>query len=55
MQELHDKKKCKAVKIATDKNLADELTKPLAPVVKRKLEKVHRENYKRVVFHLGGK
>ena len=49
LQELHDKNKFKAVKIATDKNLADELTKPLAPVVKKKLAKVHRENYQRVV------
>ena len=49
LQELHDKKKFIAVKIATDKNLADELTKPLAPVVKKKLAKVHRENYQRVV------
>ena len=49
LQELHDKNKFKAVKIATDKNLADELTKPLAQVVKKKLAKVHRENYQRVV------
>ena len=55
LQELHDKRRFVAVKIATDKNLADELTKPLSPVVKKKLAKVHRENYARVVAHLGGK
>ena len=55
LKELHDKRRFKAVKVATDKNLPDELTKPLSPVVKNKLAKVHRENYKRVVSHLGGK
>ena len=55
LQELHDKRRFKAVKIATERNLADELTKPLSPIVKSKLRKVHGENYKRVVFHLGGK
>ena len=38
LKELHDKKKFKAVKIPTEKNLADSLTKPLQPVVKRKLD-----------------
>ena len=29
LKELHDKKKFVAVKVATEKNLADDLTKPL--------------------------
>ena len=55
LAELHDKKKFKAVKIATEINLADELTKPLAPHVKQKLDKVHRDNYSTLVAPLGGK
>ena len=38
LKELHDKEKFKVVKVHTEKNLADVLTKPLAPVVKKKLE-----------------
>jgi len=38
LKQLHDKKKFRAIKVATEKNLADALTKPLAPVVKRSLE-----------------
>ena len=55
LAELHDKKKFKAVKIATEINLADDLTKPLAPHVKQKLDKVHRDNYSTLVAPLGGK
>ena len=55
LHELHNKNKFKAVKIATEYNLADELTKPLAPVVRKKLRKRHMESYQRVVAHLGGK
>ena len=55
LKELHDKKKYKAVKIATEANLADDLTKPLAPHVKKKLDTIHEENYARIVAPLGGK
>ena len=55
LKELHDKKKYKAVKIATEANLADDLTKPLAPHVKKKLDTIHEENYTRIVAPLGGK
>jgi len=55
LKELHGKKKWKAVKIPTAVNLVDELTKPLAPVVKRNLE-LELEGVKaRVASSLGGK
>ena len=55
LKELHDKKKFKAVKISTDANLADELTKPLAPHIKRKLDLVHSSKYALLIAPLGGK
>ena len=55
LKELHDKKKFKAVKISTDANLADDLTKPLAPHTKRKLDLVHRSKYALLIAPLGGK
>ena len=38
LKELHDKKKWIAVKVATAKNLADDMTKPLSPVVRKNLD-----------------
>ena len=52
---MHDKNKFKAVKISTDANLADELTKPLAPHTKRKLDLVHKSKYALLIAPLGGK
>ena len=37
LRELHDKKKFVAVKVATEKNLADDLTKPLDSKKRRKI------------------
>ena len=55
LKELHDKNKFKAVKISIDANLADELTKPLAPHTKRKLDLVHKSKYALLIAPLGGK
>ena len=55
LKELHDKKKWKAVKIPTAVNLADELTKPLAPVVKRNLDVEVERVRARIASSLGGK
>ena len=45
----------KAVKISTYANLADELTTPLAPHTKRKLDLVHRSKYALLIAPSGGK
>ena len=37
-RELHDKKKFVAVKVATEKNLADDLTKPLDSKTRKRLD-----------------
>ena len=55
LKELHDKKKWKAVKITTAVNLADELTKPLAPVIKKNLDLELERVKARVASSLGGK
>ena len=55
LKELHDSRKFKAVKISTEVNLADDLTKPLAPNVKRKLDLVHSSKYAQLIAPLGGK
>ena len=38
LRELHDKKKFVAVKVATEKNLADDLTKPLDSKTRKRLD-----------------
>jgi len=38
LRELHDRKKFVAVKVDTEKNLADELTKPLETRVRKRLQ-----------------
>ena len=38
LKELHDKKRFKVVKVHTEKNLADPLTKPVPPPVSKRLD-----------------
>ena len=38
LRELHDKKKFVAVKVATEKNVADDLTKPLDSKTRKRLD-----------------
>ena len=38
LQELQDKNRFKVVKVPTEKNLADIMTKPLTPTIRRRLE-----------------
>ena len=38
LKELHDRKKFIAVKVATEKNLADDLTKPLDRKTRKRLD-----------------
>ena len=38
LKELHDKKRFKVVKVHTEKNLADPLTKPVPPLVRKRLD-----------------
>ena len=41
LKELHDKKRFKVIKVETEKNLADPLTKPVPPYVRKRLDTEH--------------
>ena len=52
IKELHDKKKFLAVKVSTDKNLADDLTKPLDAKTRKRLDQ-ESELIKQQILSLG--
>ena len=54
LKELHDRKKWLAVKVASASNLADDMTKPLAPTVRKNLDKELVREKERVVGSFKG-
>ena len=54
LKELHDRKKWLAVKVASASNLADDMTKPLAPTVRKTLNKELDRVKERVVGSFKG-